>query len=496
MDYLLAQSLSLFFYAITLVVYNRAKKEYAGEKIAAAINLIMVSLVILFFCDFADYFFSIIFPITRDTILIIKILLRLTAFCVLFFGGLRFFVNEPVDTRFLQYTSTKSVRSEETQHAHFAPNRSAELTVMLKETPKIRPKAETLIHYLAKHNIPIIVPCLVLIAIATSCYLLWRTDQPPRAVDKKSHEKSHQSDSITEGQKRKIQMILAKIKQGKSREDEILARIEKAEKKEREILTRIEKEHQKEREKLNRIKQEQKEKQKNLATTEEKKEADKKRLAKIRKENESRFRARIEKEKNKALKLKEINILTRIIASAKESLKQKKYSEAKNGYETALHILEESKFKDQNAFLKYRIKIENALRDEAIIFGSQGYIYYKGRWITPGEYEKKLHDAGFVRYKGKLKNFMELKGLILSLTHNDVKTYLASKYSGRNIHKKHIKFDKLILNKNTGISSEFTISYRWEVWTFSEIGEGVCSLDIRYDANQDKWQITRECEER
>ncbi len=492
MDYLLAQSLSLFFYIITLVAYNRARKEYTGEKIAAAINLIMLSLVILFFCDFADYFFSIIFPITRDTILIIKILLRLTAFCVLFFGGLRFFVNEPIDNRFLQYTYTKSARSEETQHAHFTPDRSAELTVILKETSGTRPKAETLIHYLTKHNIPIIVPCLVLIAIATSYYLLWRTDQPTRAVDKNSQKKKIESDSITEEQKQKIQMILAKIKQEKNREHAILARIKKAEKKEREILDRIEKGHQKEREKLNKIKAE----QKKTAKTEEKKEADKQRLAKIREENKRRLRKKLEKEKIEALKLKEIDILNRIIASTEESLRQKKYSVAKNGYETALRILEESIFKDQNEFLKYRIKIENALRDEKIIFGSQGYIYYKKKWITPKEYEKKLYDAGFVKYKGKLKKIIELRDLILRLTYNDVKTYLTSKYSGRNIHKKDIKFDKLILNRNTEIYSEFTIYYKWEVWTFSEIGEGNCSLDIRYDANQDKWEIIRECEER
>ncbi|WDN90695.1 hypothetical protein BuS5_03666 [Desulfosarcina sp. BuS5] len=466
------------------MAYNRARKEYAGEKIAAAINLIMVSLIILFCCDFADYFFSIIFHITRETISIIKILLRLTSFCVLFFGGLRFFVSEPVDNRFLQHISIRRGCPKDTQQEdNFAPNRSAELTVMLKETSGTHPKPETLVHYLKKHNIPIVVPCLVIVAVATSYYLSWRTDQPTRAVDKKSQKKKIESDGITEEQKQKIQTILARIKQEKNREREVLARIEKVEKKEREILDRIEKEHQKEREELNKIKQ-------------KKKEADKHRLAKIREENKHRLRKKIEKEKTEALKIKEIDILNCIIASAEESLRQKKYSEAKNGYETALRILEESIFKDQNEFLKCRIKIENALRDEEIIFGSQGYIYYKEKWITPKEYEKKLYDAGFVKYKGKLKKFMELKDLIIGLTHNDVKAYLTSKYSGRNIHKKNIKFNDLILNRNTGIYSEFTIYYKWEVWTFSEIGEGKCSLDIRYDANQDKWKIIRECEER
>ena len=76
MDYLLAQSLSLVFYIITLVIYNRARKEYVGGKIAAAINLIMVFMVVLFLSDFVDYFFVLLLPIGQDTILILKILLK------------------------------------------------------------------------------------------------------------------------------------------------------------------------------------------------------------------------------------------------------------------------------------------------------------------------------------------------------------------------------------------------------------------------------------
>jgi len=90
-DYWLGQLLSLVFYFMTIIVYNRAKKEYVGGKIAAAINLIMVCLVILFFTDFIDYFLLKLVPIGKDTITILKILLKLIAICVLFFGGLRFF---------------------------------------------------------------------------------------------------------------------------------------------------------------------------------------------------------------------------------------------------------------------------------------------------------------------------------------------------------------------------------------------------------------------
>ncbi len=490
MDYILAHSLSLFFYVITLAAYNRAVKEYAGEKTGAAIKLIMAALIILFIADFADYFFALIFSVSENTILIIKILLRLASFCVLFFGGLRFFIDEPVDNRFFRYTSSKNLSQKSALQNKFEPDRSAELRAVLQETSRERPRGAPGLHrLLANHNFPVIIPCVVIVAIIMSYYLLWRTHTPKIALDKKVHPQSFQQDNITKEQKQKIEAILAKIKQQKKKEAEILARIEQAAAKEREVLDRIEKKEDKQR-------NETKEEQKNDAEIKVKKEADEKRLAKIRKANKRRQLAKIKQANNNALKLKEISILNRIMASAQKSLSRKQYSEAKNAYQTALHILEESSFKDQTEFLKYRIKIEKALRNEEIIFGSQGYVYYQGNWITPGEYDKKLSDAGFVIYKGKRKHFMELKDIIISLTNNKVKTYLTYRYSGKNIHKKNIRFNSLTLNRNSGAFSEFTIVYRWEVWTFSEIGNGVCSLDIRYDAGQDKWKIIRECEER
>jgi tRNA A-37 threonylcarbamoyl transferase component Bud32 len=95
MDYIFAESLSLLFYIITLAIYNRARKEYTGGKIAAAINLVMIFIGLIFLSDFTDYFFIYIFPFTDDTVLIIKLMLKLAALSVLFFGGLRFFVDAP-----------------------------------------------------------------------------------------------------------------------------------------------------------------------------------------------------------------------------------------------------------------------------------------------------------------------------------------------------------------------------------------------------------------
>ena len=96
-DYWLAALLSLIFCMITILVYNRARKEYSGGKIAAAINMILVFLIILFIADLIDYFSHFLFPMGKDTLLIVKITLRLTAACVLFFGGLRFFAGQQAD---------------------------------------------------------------------------------------------------------------------------------------------------------------------------------------------------------------------------------------------------------------------------------------------------------------------------------------------------------------------------------------------------------------
>ncbi len=94
LNFWMAQVLILVFYIMTLFIYNRARNEYIGGKIGAAINLIMGFLLILFLSDLVDYFMVLVLSREDDTIQIIKILLRLTAICILFFGGLRFFIGK------------------------------------------------------------------------------------------------------------------------------------------------------------------------------------------------------------------------------------------------------------------------------------------------------------------------------------------------------------------------------------------------------------------
>jgi serine/threonine-protein kinase len=140
MDYLIAQLLILVFYIITLVVYNRAKKEYVGGKIAAAINLIMIFLAILLLSDFVDYFFILILPLAQDTILILKIILRLIAAGVLFFGGLKFFVTKPAATGLVHQTvPLKAVEVEHERALTAAPEQNGDSIVEPEEAFRVMP---------------------------------------------------------------------------------------------------------------------------------------------------------------------------------------------------------------------------------------------------------------------------------------------------------------------------------------------------------------------
>ena len=72
LDYLAGQVLSLVFYIITLVIYNRARKEYIGGKIAAAIKLVMGFLCIRLLADATDYFAGMFLTINADTGRVVK----------------------------------------------------------------------------------------------------------------------------------------------------------------------------------------------------------------------------------------------------------------------------------------------------------------------------------------------------------------------------------------------------------------------------------------
>ena len=353
-----------------------------------------------------------------------------------------------------------------------------------------------LIDSLLKFKNHIIVSCIIFIVLSGACYYIWKsrfsddtlikgqgkaTSQIPVTKKVKGQKEQERLASIEE-EKRKEQERLAKIEEEKQKEQERLAKIEEEKQKEQERLAKIEEEKQKEQERLARIEEEERKEQERLAKIEEEKRKEQERLAKI------------EKDRINALKLKEIKKIDEIMSSAEESMKLKKYLEAKNSYENALKIVEGSNFNEDKLFLEHRRKIEKALMSKDIIYGVKGYVKFRNKWMTPDEYENILYQEGFVKYKGKFKKYLELKNIIKKLTHPEVQSFVTSKYSDQNVHKKQIKFHKLALKQNNNTSSHFTVFYKWEVWTFSEIGEGTCSIDIFYNVEKDKWRITKGCE--
>jgi len=139
LNYWLAQLLILVFYVMTLLIYNRARNEYIGGKIGAAINLIMGFLLVLFLSDLADYFLLLVLPGRGDIVQIAKILLRLAAICILFFGGLRFFVGRARAVEVMQHTV--DLRDHEAPQPEIeTPIPMPEMTEVAKTVVKKSPK--------------------------------------------------------------------------------------------------------------------------------------------------------------------------------------------------------------------------------------------------------------------------------------------------------------------------------------------------------------------
>ncbi|MGD8503825.1 MAG: serine/threonine-protein kinase [Syntrophobacterales bacterium] len=159
-----AQAFILVLYVITLIIYNRAKKEYVGGKIGAAINLIMVFVAFLFLSDYVDYFLSSLLPLGDQAKFSVKILFRLLAICILAFGGLRFFVSKAAEAEVSQPSPMPAMDSVKTadmdeldavvkagmaevgttptpaeQPAQAAPEIAAEETVVVQEVSQSKP---------------------------------------------------------------------------------------------------------------------------------------------------------------------------------------------------------------------------------------------------------------------------------------------------------------------------------------------------------------------
>jgi serine/threonine protein kinase len=319
-------------------------------------------------------------------------------------------------------------------------------------------------------------------------YSSWKTSRKDQQLAKQLRQ-SH----LERQKKRKDQK--EKKPEQKQTATQQLADVKKLPPAVREQLAEIEIKEQAQRERRAKIEKEEQAQRERRAIIEKEKQAQRERQALIEKEKQAqrKRRAKIEKAKREALKQNHIRNLDELIAQAENAISLKQYPEAKNKYETALKIIIDSDFREDETVSKHKTAIEKALKSDDIVYGAKGYLQYKNKWIHPDEYEKNLYREGYVKYKGRFKHYTDLKSVIKKITYPSVQSFLTSKYSGQSIHKKLIKISELELRQNTGQSAHFTAVYKWEVWTFSEIGEGRCSLDAAYDVEKDTWQIMRGC---
>ncbi len=280
-----------------------------------------------------------------------------------------------------------------------------------------------------------------------------------------SEEKSSKAEETQKEQQRIIQQ---KIEDERKKEQQRLAEIEAQKQKERERIARIEAEKQKERDRLSRIAEEQK---------------------KAKEEAERLERNRIE-----ALISSDLKKVEDAIAIAEEYRNNGRYMEAKAALETALSAVQESRFKGDRRLSRMKQEIEKSLSDEEIVYGAKGYVLYKDQWLSPQEYENRMYSEGYVKYKNAFKNYKTLSEIIVGKTQPLVNSFLSEKFKDERVHTTNVKFIDLSLKRNSGVSSEYGVDYKWKVWAFKGLNEGSCSIIVSYDVAKDKWYLIKGCE--
>ena len=78
--------------------------------------------------------------------------------------------------------------------------------------------------------------------------------------------------------------------------------------------------------------------------------------------------------------------------------------------------------------------------------------------------------------------------MIEDLAIREVRAFLREQYAGKQIHKKQVDLHGLSLARNTLLQSSYEVLFDWEIWTFSDIAKGRCSVKVHYDAQKDEWK--------
>jgi len=277
----------------------------------------------------------------------------------------------------------------------------------------------------------------------------------------------------------------ARIMEERKKEQMTLAlqKLEAQKKQEAERQAKLALEKQQEAERLRRIEAEKTRKAERLA-----KEAEEKRKA-LEKQLQR------EREKQQAAFQKNIDNIESLVASADALRQNRKFREAKSGYAAALEAIDQSDHKGNAILMQQKIDIQAKLLQDDMVYGPKGYIEYKGQWLPPEAYETLRFQEGYVKYKGKLIDHRKLRKLVRSKTEALVDTYVMAEFGGETIHKKDIKFQGLKLTKSTSRESRYRVDYAWEIWLFTGISSGACSIDMVYEVSKDLWKIVKGCED-
>jgi len=77
---------TLIIYILILVAFNKARTKYAGGKVGAVINLILITVVLLFIADYVRMFDT---YLSENILFMLQSFFRAAALAVLAFGGIR-----------------------------------------------------------------------------------------------------------------------------------------------------------------------------------------------------------------------------------------------------------------------------------------------------------------------------------------------------------------------------------------------------------------------
>jgi serine/threonine protein kinase len=309
-------------------------------------------------------------------------------------------------------------------------------------------------------------------------------------------------------QKRQIQAIHARLAAERKAQQEDLAKAADAdaqvpavtqapvEEAKPEKVAETDETRQAEQERQARIEQAKREEQERLARVEKARQAEEERLARIEqaKRAEAERRARTERERLAQLQQAELAAISKLVTDGRDAWQRQDYRQARKYYEAALDKVSQSAFKKERRFADYQKEIEAALKDDDIVYGAKGYIKYHNKWMSPQDYETALFQEGYVKYRGQLIHHTALRGTIERISEPDVNMYLSLRYQGQRVHTKNIQFKRIILDRSTSQSADYTVYYDWEVWTFNDIDRGQCALKISYDVATDNWRMVKGCE--